>query len=59
MLYLRFAVLFTLIAFTALAEGKWIRLKTPNFEIFTPQSEKKAKETALYFEQLRDFFLSY
>jgi tetratricopeptide (TPR) repeat protein len=43
----------------SLAEDKWIRLRTNNFEVYTPQSEKKARETALYFEQLREFFLSY
>lgn len=41
------------------AEDKWIRLRTANFEVYTPQSEMKARETALYFEQLREFFLSY
>jgi len=41
------------------AEDKWVRLRTANFEVYTPQSEKKAREIALYFEQLREFFLSY
>lgn len=41
------------------AEEKWIRLRTANFEIYTPLSEKKARETVLYFEQLREFFEGY
>lgn len=49
-----------LLAITSLnAEEKWLRLRTPNFEIYTPQNEKKAREIALYFEQLREFFLNY
>lgn len=43
----------------AFAAEKWIRLTTPNFEVITSSSEKKARETALYFEQLREFFISY
>lgn len=58
MLYLVAAVL--LLALSPLkAEEKWVRVRTENFEIYTPQSEKKAKETLLYFEQLREFFLYY
>jgi tetratricopeptide (TPR) repeat protein len=41
------------------AEEKWVRLRTANFEVYTPQGEKKARETALYFEQLREFFEGY
>jgi len=41
------------------AEDKWVRVQTDNFEVFTSQGERKAKETALYFEQLREFFLYY
>lgn len=58
MQYLLIAIL--LLVFSPLrAEEKWVRVRTANFEIYTPQSEKKAKETLLYFEQLREFFLSY
>lgn len=54
-----FVVAFMLLTALANAEEKWIRLRTANFEVITPQGEKKARETALYFEQLREFFLSY
>jgi len=43
----------------ASAEEKWLRLRTENFEVYTPQGEKKARETAQYFEHLREFFLTY
>jgi Flp pilus assembly protein TadD len=35
----------------------WIRLTTPNFELFTDQGEKSGRETILYFEQVRGFFV--
>lgn len=38
------------------AEDKWIKLSTPHFEMFTPNSEKRAKETLQQFEQVRAFF---
>jgi hypothetical protein len=59
MLYFRAILLLIAFLGTGWAEEKWIRLKTANFEVYTPQSEKKARETALYFEQLREFFLGY
>lgn len=59
MRYLPVTAVLLLGALSLQAEDKWIRLSTPNFEVYTSQSEKKARETALYFEQLREFFLSY
>jgi Flp pilus assembly protein TadD len=41
---------------TALAAG-WIKLTSPNFELFTTANEKKGREAILYFEQVRDLFL--
>jgi tetratricopeptide (TPR) repeat protein len=35
---------------------KWIRATSPNFELYTSQGERQAKETILYFEQVREFF---
>lgn len=35
---------------------KWTRVASRNFEVLTPQSEKKGRETVLHFEQVRDFF---
>ena len=59
MRYLLYCFVALMLDSALIAEEKWIRLQTANFEIYTPQSEKKARETALYFEQLREFFLSY
>lgn len=52
-------LLVALFVANGVAAEKWIRLKTPNFEVITSQNERKAKETALYFERLREFFLSF
>jgi Flp pilus assembly protein TadD len=41
---------------TALAAG-WIKLTSPNFELFTTANEKRGREAILYFEQVRDLFL--
>src|SRR5688572_17254647 len=35
----------------------WLRLTTPNFELYTNASERRGKETILYFEQVRDVFM--
>lgn len=53
------AILLLANALPLYGEEKWIRLRSANFEVYTPQSEKKARETILYFEQLREFFLDY
>src|SRR4051812_7824173 len=41
---------------SAFASG-WLKLTTPNFELFTTANEKKGREAILYFEQVRDLFL--
>jgi tetratricopeptide (TPR) repeat protein len=35
----------------------WIRAVTPNFELYTTDSEGRARETILHFEHVRAFFL--
>ncbi len=44
-------------ASTAHAEERWLKLTTPNFEIYTTGGEGSARRTLLYFEQIRAFFL--
>ncbi|HYA16183.1 MAG TPA: hypothetical protein VEF06_01890 [Bryobacteraceae bacterium] len=39
------------------AAGEWVRLATPNFEIYTSAGEKKGRAAILHFEQVREFFL--
>ncbi len=38
------------------AEARWIRLRSAHFEMFTTASERDARETLRYFEQVRSFF---
>ncbi len=35
----------------------WLKITSPNFELFTTANEKKGREAVLYFEQVRDLFL--
>ncbi len=51
-------LIFAVLGLTATlpAAEKWVRATSPNFELYTPQGERKAKETILYFEQVREFF---
>src|ERR1700680_2139358 len=39
------------------AADQWVKLVTPNFELYTSAGEKKGREAILYFEQVRSFFL--
>jgi tetratricopeptide (TPR) repeat protein len=41
----------------AFAADAWLRLTTPDFELYTTAGEKQARETARHFEQVREFFL--
>jgi len=41
----------------AQAEDRWLKVETPNFEVYTTGGEGAARRTLLYFEQLRSFFL--
>jgi hypothetical protein len=38
------------------ADPRWIRLKSAHFEMYTTASERSARETLKYFEQVRSFF---
>ena len=38
-------------------KDRWVRLATPDFELFTSAGEKSGRETLLQFEQVRGFFL--
>lgn len=38
------------------ADARWLRLKSANFEMYTTASERDARETLKYFEQVRSFF---
>ncbi len=40
-----------------LSEERWIRLQTPNFEIYSSAGERSTRETLKYFEEIRGFFL--
>ena len=37
--------------------SEWLKLTSPNFELFTTTGEKKGREAILYFEQVRDLFV--
>jgi hypothetical protein len=39
------------------ADVKWIKLKSPNFEMYTTAGERNARDTLRYFEQVREFFV--
>ena len=39
------------------AQQEWVRVATPNFELYTTSGEKRARKTILYFETIRSFFL--
>jgi tetratricopeptide (TPR) repeat protein len=38
-------------------EPRWLKIKSPNFELFTAGGERNAREAARHFEQVRAFFL--
>jgi tetratricopeptide (TPR) repeat protein len=46
-----------LVVFPLAAADQWVKLTTPNFELYTTAGEKKGREAILYFEQVRSFFL--
>jgi hypothetical protein len=40
------------------SEGpRWLKIKSPNFELFTTAGERNGREVARHFEQVRAFFL--
>lgn len=46
-----------ILAVPVLGADKWIRLSTPNFELYTNDSIAAGQETIRYCEQLRSFFV--
>lgn len=51
--------LFALVALApSYAETRWIRVQSPNFDMYTSASERTARDTLQQFEQVRAFFLS-
>jgi len=42
--------------FTLGADARWLKLKSANFEMYTTASERDARATLKYFEQVRSFF---
>ena len=52
-----FLLLFLTVSHAWAAGDSWLRLTTPNFEMYTTAGEKRARETVLYFEQIRSFFV--
>jgi len=57
---MRICLKFALAAFIILslrgAEMRWIKLRSANFDMYTTASERSARETLKYFEQVRSFF---
>ena len=54
---LQLGYLFILINPCLLAEPRWIRMKSPNFEVYSGDSERGTRETVRQFEQVRSFFM--
>lgn len=50
-------IVFSFLAPALHAADQWVKLTTPNFELYTTAGEKKGREAILYFEQVRSFFL--
>src|SRR5271154_6774230 len=38
------------------ADARWLKLRSAHFEMYTTASERSARETLKYFEQVRSFF---
>jgi len=41
------------------AEPKWIRMRSPNFDVLSSAGERETRNTLKYFEQVREFFLKF
>ncbi len=41
----------------AVAAPEWIKLTSPNFELYTTDGERDGRQTLVLFEQVRDFFM--
>lgn len=55
---LRFFTLSTLLAATLFAAENWIEVKSAHFTVYTPASEKEARNIAKQFEEIRALFHS-
>jgi len=53
----RAAAIFFAAAIPALAADTWIRITSPDFELYSAAGDKKGRETIRHFEQVREFFL--
>jgi tetratricopeptide (TPR) repeat protein len=47
----------TALATPALAADHWVRMATPDFELYTAAGEKQGRDTIRHFEKVREFFL--
>ncbi|HEY3741555.1 MAG TPA: tetratricopeptide repeat protein [Bryobacteraceae bacterium] len=56
MLRIRLALIFVLSLTAGAADQPWTHLESEHFEIYTTASEKRARDTILYFEQVRALF---
>ncbi len=54
---MRWAILILASVVSAQAADHWIRLTTPQFELYTTAGEQKGKDTLRHFEKVREFFL--
>ena len=52
---MRTAALLLLLGMPAFA-GDWIRIQSPNFDLYTTAGEKKGREAIKYFEQVHELF---
>ena len=52
----KIAVLFLASAVVTPAATEWVRISTPDFEMYTTAGEKRGREAILYFEQVKGFF---
>jgi tetratricopeptide (TPR) repeat protein len=40
------------------AEREWVKIQSPHFEVFSPAGEKRARDAIIYFERIRNFFIT-
>ena len=52
---LRFIAIFLALA-PCRAASNWVKVSTPNFEVYTDAGEKRGKDVLRHFETLRSFF---
>src|SRR5215471_14100826 len=54
--YLRLGLLLLLLTGSSLADDKWTQVRSPNFTVMSDAGDKKTREVALRFEQMRIVF---